>query len=230
MNIIRAMHDPQLFGPWFKGPSWAAWRAFLAALFALPMLEHEFEGYQKYTGRSEPPPGPAREAWVVVGRRGGKSLIAAFIGTFLATFRDYSSVLSPGERAVVMILASDRQQARVVFGYVRAFMHDVPMLAKLIERETAEAIHLTNGISIEVHTASFRAVRGYTIVAAILDEVAFWRDESSANPDAEIIAALTPAMATIPNPLRLGITSPYARRGALVGWRAVTCVSRWGSP
>ena len=42
-------------------------------------------------------------------------------------------------------------------------------------------------------------MRGYTCIAALCDEIAFWRsDESSANPDAEIIAALRPAMATIP--------------------------------
>src|SRR5262249_41747594 len=76
----------------------------------------------------------------------------------------------------------------------------------------------TNRVTIEVHTASFRAVRGYTAVAAICDEVAFWRTEESANPDTEIIAALRPAMATVPGGLLLGISSPYARRGIL--WEA----------
>lgn len=71
---------------------------------------------------------------------------------------------------------------------------------------------------IEIHTASFRAVRGYSVVAAICDELAFWRSDESANPDAEILAALRPAMATIPGALLLAISSPYARRGAL--WTA----------
>jgi hypothetical protein len=76
-------------------------------------------------------------------------------------------------------------------------------------------VELTTGVTIEVHTASFRSVRGYTVVAAVLDEVAFWRSEDSANPDREIVNALRPAMATVPGALLLGISSPYARRGVL---------------
>ena len=211
------MTDPALFGPWFAGPSWAAWRTFVPALLALPLSSDELAIFQKHTGRLTPLTVAALECWVAAGRRGGKSIIAAFLAVYHACFKDYSSVLSRGERGVVMILASDRQQARVVFGYVKAFMHEIPTLAKLIERETAEAIHLTS-ISIEVHTSSFRAVRGYTIVCAILDEVAFWRSDESANPDQEIVAALKPAMATVPGALLLGISSPYARMGVL--WEA----------
>jgi hypothetical protein len=102
-----------------------------------------------------------------------------------------------------------------VFRYVGGLFDGSPMLARLIERRTADAIDLRNGVTIEVHTASFRSVRGYTVVAAVLDEVAFWRSEDSANPDHEIVDALRPAMATVPGALLVGISSPYARRGVL---------------
>ena len=39
---------------------------------------------------------------------------------------------------------------------------------------------MCRNITIEIHTASFRSVRGYTVVAALLDEVGFWRNEDSA--------------------------------------------------
>jgi hypothetical protein len=52
-------------------------------------------------------------------------------------------------------------------------------------------------VVIEVATASFRTIRGYSIAALIADEMAFWFDgESSANPAEEILAAARPAMAT----------------------------------
>src|SRR2546427_13106927 len=62
---------------------------------------------------------------------------------------------------------------------------------------------------------SFRSVRGYTLVAVLADEVAFWRSEESANPDSEILAAVRPGLATIPGSSLLCISSPYARRGML---------------
>jgi hypothetical protein len=153
----------------------------------------------------------------VVGRRGGKSLISALTAVYLACFRDYRDVLSPGETGVLMVLAADRRQARVVFSFITAFF-DTPMLGRMVLTRLKESIELTNNIRIEIHTASFRSVRGYTIVAAICDEIAFWPNEDSSNPDIEIVNALRPAMATVPNALLLGISSPYARRGVL--WNA----------
>ena len=96
-----------------------------------------------------------------------------------------------------MILATDRRQARVIMRYVTALLEGVPMLARMVERMGIESIDLTNSITIEIHTASFRSVRGYTVVAAICDEIAYWRSEESANPDREILDALRPAMSTI---------------------------------
>ena len=72
MTILDAMHDPKLFGPWFKKrDSWRAWEVFLKALFGLPMTDEEAEVFRRHTGRMAPPSTAAREAWMVVGRRGG---------------------------------------------------------------------------------------------------------------------------------------------------------------
>lgn len=211
------MTDPNLFGPWFKDRgTWAAWRVFLAALFGHPVEDKAL--FERCTGGRPLPTSQAREAYLVVGRRGGKSFICALVGVFMGCFRTYK--LAPGESGVVMLIASDRRQARVLFRYVKALLEGVPMLAALVANATAEAIELSNGIAIEIHTASFRSTRGYTCIAVIADETAFWRTDESANPDSEILAALRPAMATIPNSLLLCLSTPYSRRGVLWGaWR-----------
>jgi len=214
-TIIDVMTDTHLFGSWFRGESWNSWFAFLKALFGLPMSDEEQAIFTEHTGRSEAPTQPAREAWLVVGRRGGKSLIAALVVVYLACLRDYRSYLAPGEVATIAMIASDRRQARVVHRYIKGFLESVAMLKAMITRQTAESIELSNRVVIEIHSASFRAVRGYSLAATVCDEIAFWRSEESANPDAEIINGLRPGMATIPGALLLCISSPYARRGAL---------------
>ena len=216
LTILDAVRDPNLFRPFFEPlESWHAWFAALAAIFALPMDTTQQRIFKRHTGRTTIPSTQAREGWFAVGRRGGKDRIMALIVVFLSCFRGYASVLAPGERGIAMLLAADRRQARVAFGYIRALLEGVPMLARMIESTTKEAIHLTNGITIEVHTASFRAVRGYTVIVLVVDEIGFWYAEDSANPDAEVIAALRPGMSTVPGALLLAISSPYSRRGEL---------------
>ncbi len=218
-TIIEACADPALFARWFRdGETWRAWFVFLRALFGLPLDADDLALFRQCTGRDEPPVGGVREGWLICGRRAGKSFILALIAVFLACFCDWSPYLTPGERGTVMVIAADRKQARTIYRYATALLREVEMLKALITRETADTIDLANGISIEILAASFRTVRGYTLVAALCDELAFWRSEDSANPDAEIIGAIRPAMATIPGAMLLCASSPYARRGAL--WTA----------
>jgi hypothetical protein len=214
-SIIDACTDEALFAGWFRDrKTWSAWFTFLRTLFGLPVSDDDRVLFKQCTGRDDPPAGGVKEAWLVVGRRGGKSLILALTAVFLACFIDWLSYLAPGERGTVMVVAADRRQARVIYRYAVALLREVPMLKALIVRETAEAIDLKNGITIEILTASFRTVRGCTLIAALCDEIAFWRSDESANPDSEIIAAIRPAMATIPGAMLLCASSPYARRGA----------------
>jgi len=98
----------------------------------------------------------------VIRRRGGESQIAALLAVFAACFKNYSELLSPGERGTFMVIVADKRQARTVLRYIRGLIQSVPMLEKMVEHETQERIDLRNRVSIEVHTASFRAVRGYT--------------------------------------------------------------------
>ena len=168
MNILDAMKANNGFGKHFRGSTWDACRVFLCALFALPMTPEQLAIFQKHTGRSAPSTGPLHEAWLVCGRRSGKSFMLACIAVFLAAFRDWRPFLGPGEVATIMIIAADRRQARVIMRYCLGLLRAVPMLKQLIEGQTAESITLRNRVVIEVHTASFRSTRGYSLIAARL--------------------------------------------------------------
>lgn len=212
VDVIETMDSPRLFGQDFADASWAPWRAMLKVLFGLSLSEAEAAIFRECTGRTMRPTDPCREGWIICGRRSGKSRIAALVAIFLACFRSYD--LARGERGVVLVIAADRKQSRVVFRYIRGFLES-PLLAQRIERETADIIELEGGISIEVATASHRTVRGYTVVAAVLDEIAYWRSDDCASPDTEIVNALRPAMANVPGSILLALSSPYARKGVL---------------
>ena len=216
MTILDAILDAKLFRPLFKDlATWTSWSTVLKAIFALPMTEEDLSIFRQLTGRHSPPDNPVTEAWLICGRRSGKSFIVALIAAFLACFKDYRACLGPGERGVIMVIAADRKQSRVILKYLGAILHSVPMLAAMIVRQDAETIELDNSIIIEITTANYRTIRGYTVVAALCDEIAFWRSEESNNPAEEILAALRPAMATIPGALLLGLSSPYKRSGPL---------------
>jgi hypothetical protein len=57
------------------------------------------------------------------------------------------------------------------FPILRWFICEVPALESLVERETQDVLNLSNNISIEISTSSFRLVRGYSCMAVLLDEV-----------------------------------------------------------
>ena len=215
MDILQALDDPALFAPHFRGDTWRTWKVFLRSLFALPMDDDQLAIYRRHTGRTALPTQPFGEAALVCGRRGGKSRMLALVATYLATFRTYEPFLAPGEVATIAVIAADRRQARSIFRFTIGLLREVEMLAPMVLDDTAETITLNNRVVIEIHTASFRVTRGYTFAAVLADETAFFRDDSSANPDVEIFRALRPGLSSIPGAILLNASSPYRKAGVL---------------
>jgi hypothetical protein len=213
-SIMDAM-EGTAFSQLFDDASWNNWKVYLRALFGLPMTDDQAEVFRQFTGRTTVPTQPFKESALVIGRRGGKSRTMAWVATYLSLFRDYRPYLAPGEKATVAIIASDRKQARSIFRYITGVFQASAQLKALIEDENAESLTLKNRVVIEIATASFRVTRGYTFAAVLADETAYWRDETSQNPDVEIFRALRPGMASIPGALLINASSPYRRSGVL---------------
>lgn len=214
INVLDLFDSLPAFKP---TESWASWRAFLAALYALPMSPSEQALYRACTGRERLPDAPAREAHVIVGRRGGKDRVASALAAFVAACKDYSPYLAPGQRGFLPVIAADRKQAREIMAYLDG-LFSMPAFKPMVQSQTSEQIRLNNNVTIEIFTSSYRTARGYTLVSAICNEIAFWRNEQSKNPDEEIIKAIRPGMASIPGAVLFCCSSPYARKGVL--WEA----------
>jgi hypothetical protein len=217
MNIIQAIEDKNLLGSAFKDLStWRPWMIFLKALFGLEVQDSaDLELFRQCTELAMPPKERIRECAAICGRRSGKSYISAIIAVYLACFKDWTQYLSPGEKGMIIIVAVDRSQAKIIKQYVSGILNSSRVLAGMVQRDLPEQIDLKNRVSIVIKTNSYRSVRGFSILCAILEETAFWRSDFSSNPDREVVAAIKPSLATIPESLMIMISTPYARRGIL---------------
>jgi hypothetical protein len=214
--ITEALADASLLGAALGDlQSWETWLAVLRAAFGLNLTDHEREIFTKVAGGRRPPSRRVSELWAVVGRRSGKSRMAAALAVFIACLTDCRAKLAKGEQGMVLVMAPTLAQAKIIFDYALAFITASPLLASQLEGEpTQSEIRLRGGITIAVHPASFRSVRGRTLIAAIADETAYWRSETAALPDYEAIRAITPSLATTGG-LLIGIGSPYRKAGIL---------------
>jgi hypothetical protein len=208
MRIDEAILDQNLLGAGLGDPAtWEPWLAILKAAFGLPLTASEQAFFKAVSGARVAPKTPVSELW------SGKSRVAAAVATWTA-LQDHR--LAPGETGHVLCLSASRAQARTIFKYCLGFLEAAPMLAREVESVTQEEIRLRSGVTIATHVNSFRTVRGRTILAAIFDEIAFWRsdDGASANPDKEVYRAVLPALAASGGPL-VAISTPYRKTGLL---------------
>jgi hypothetical protein len=214
ISVSDAMASKKLFAPFFDGPSWNLWRSVIKAMFAERMTAAEINAFRAVAER-DPPSKPVSEAAFIVGRGGGKDSIASLIATVIAVNFDPRGKLRPGERATILAIAVDREQAAIVTNYIVAYFETIPALAKLVKSIDRDGITLHNGVVIVVATNSYRSVRGRSILAAVFDECAFWRSEDTANPDIEVAGAVAPGLARIPGSMLILISSAHKRGGLL---------------
>jgi hypothetical protein len=84
MNFPVTFEDKKLLGQFLGNDpaSWAAWKTFSRVFFGLPPGgPDDMELFTKCTGRTKWPSSPSREAWIVAGRRSGKSFFMSLLAT-----------------------------------------------------------------------------------------------------------------------------------------------------
>ncbi len=216
ISIIDAVKDPNIIGDVMSPAQEAA----LRAIYGLKLGGEQLTLAKQMAGSAWQLGVEQREAVFICGRRSGKSdKLAANVAIYEAFFRDHD--LSPGETGVVLLLAQNMRQAKVVKGYIEGKIDKSPVLRRHVVANRSQELELDNGITIAIHPASFRSVRGLSVVCCICDEIAFWWTEDNyANPDVEVVRAVRPAMATFPHGKLLMVSSPYTMGGVLWdAWR-----------
>jgi hypothetical protein len=214
MTILEALADSNLFGnlPAFRDlETWDAWRAFLAAVYGLPLTEAQLETFRAHTGRSTPRPGGYSEAVAIVGRQSGKSQVAAMV----AVFEAIRATRAEGRGTYAVLVCQDARSAlRTLFRYASEPFDEAPILRGGIVSKTADSIELENGVTIAAYPCRRHGIRGIRARVAVCDELAFFRSSENVPQDVEMLRALRPCLATTGGKL-IVLSSPYAQSGAL---------------
>ncbi len=217
ISFASAFRSPALFANAFEGGSWRAWRVVAKLLSGEDLDEAELDLFRRCTGRTRLPARAPKRLYVLVGRRGAKSRVAAAAAVHAAIATDWREVMAPGEQAVALLLAVDRSQAAICRNYALGLIKASPMLRGEVVRETADEIELRNGAAIVIGTNDHRLIRGRSVIALVGDEACFWRsDGESASSDEEVVAAAEPGMAMTPGGgLTVLISTVYRKKGLM---------------
>jgi hypothetical protein len=129
LNIIEFVTRLKLVEP---GGLTLGHRTFLKSLYGLELDDDELDFYCRGTGRKTYDPREQRGVTAIIGRRGGKTRLAAQIAVYEAT-RTHN--VPPGERAFILVIAPVLDQAQIAFEYVSKYMNWSPELLQLVVRD-----------------------------------------------------------------------------------------------
>ena len=176
MNIIKTISDKNLFRPFLADKngslsSWSNWGVFMRCQYGLPLNPKHADLIEQCTGRSinSMPKSGFQQTLVLTGRRSGKSRISSTIAGHEAIFSGKEKYLAKGETGYVCVLAPTKLQAVICKNYLSALFHSTPMLEAEIKSEIRDGFDLNNGVAIRILTGDFRYIRGYTLIACIID-------------------------------------------------------------
>lgn len=226
MNIIQSITDKNLFHPFLedgngKLNTWYHWFVALQVLYGLKVSPKYAELIKTCTGRDidKLPKEGFNTALFLTGRRSGKSRIASVIAAYEACLTGKEKLLAKGETPLVPVISPSRRQSFIVKNYLRSIFQQTTLLQNEIVQEEKSSFLLSDGVLIEILTGDWRSVRGYTLLACVVDELAFFGldSESKVRSDTELIRALKPSLATTKGKM-VCISSPYAERGQCYRW------------
>jgi hypothetical protein len=131
VGLLGACDDPQLFG--FK--LWPRQRELLEVVEA---------GYRLHV-------------WAL-GRRSGKTTMAALVGLWACLFRpEVAACVRPGERFYAVAVATNIRQARLFVSAARSIVEASPLLAPLLVSATEEELVFNTGGVLTAFPCSSRA-------------------------------------------------------------------------
>ncbi len=165
-------------------------------------------------------PAQARAVAVLVcGRGSGKSYLFGGAYPLWRMLTATLDALAPGEMAFAPVVAPDMRTARQTLRFAIGAAKSVKSIARLIVAETSDSLVLQRPdgrvVAMEVFAASRggSSIRGRSLVCAVLEECAFFRDENKIVNDQDIFGALAPRV--MPGGMIVLVSTPWGDTGLL---------------
>lgn len=153
-----------------------------------------------------------KELILVIGRRSGKSTLSSLIASYelyKLLRRGYPQVyygMPPGSDIRVLCVANDKNQASIVFQEMKGYMNQVDYFKSSSAHDTQTYVQFRSEsdrkrfgdagkatITAAFNSCVAKGLRGRGIICVILDEFAFFVDESNKSSAEAVYRALTPA-------------------------------------
>ncbi|MBI2452342.1 hypothetical protein HYV50_04685 [Candidatus Pacearchaeota archaeon] len=148
-----------------------------------------------------------RHSVFICGRRSGKTLLSALYCLWRA-------LIQPSER--ITLISPSYESSLIIFRMILEQIAKSEELRWDIKRDTSDELTFQNDSNIKSLSAQSLAVRGRENSIVIIDEA------SSLENDKEVIASVSPSLASRPNSQLILISTPRSRQGLL--WES------WNSP
>lgn len=142
---------------------------------------------------------------LIVGRRGGKTTLAAIVAIFSTLKVNWKPYLTKTPVATVLVLSHSVDLSEEILDILKQLVESSPTLNRLRnlkKKNTTKIFHLKvpfldeNGeveysnVRIKVGAASKKTTRGSAVCTLLCDEIAYWNlSEEAADPDVEILRA-----------------------------------------
>lgn len=240
INFEEAISEPKLLQrAWVKlsPPQQSALRVF----YGLPLDEEGLKHYSIFTAdprvnydklgfptnvpiATDYDPVEHDEAVLIFGRRSAKtSGFLAFVMAYEALLGGHTAWRGSEKQQIASFVVA--QKLEIAQAIIRDFVEPIISSSKLLEKEivgfNAFGMELKNGHLIKPAPPVIKNFRYFAIPVVAMDECAFWyKDATSANPDFEVVRAVSPAQGQFPNRKMIAASTVWTKEGII--WQAKT--------
>lgn len=237
-NIERFPFELAIADPKLLKPRWDTMtkpqQVILKAFYGLSLTEEElyywsiFQGGATYDDLGYPTsvtlvpytPKEYRRLVPVLGRRSGKTdMVVCTAAAYEITLGGHKKYVRPGQEFKLVFFAQSKGDAEKNMNFIKLALEESPVLKTEIREAIATEIRMKSGLIVDPMPVGKSVGRGHAIPVIICDEAAFWyTDPNAANPDYEVLRAVSYAQLQFPHHKIFIPSTPWAEQGIV--WEA----------